>query len=158
MRRGGWLIAAGLALLCGCASPGDLVRPEVALIDVRPGQVRLLETSAVATVRLDNENPEPLAIEGLACRLYVDGVRVGKGLSDASFTIPRLGTVTREVAVHLDNLAMVRRVRPLLASQRFAYRLECRLYVRGEHRLHRVSVSRDGRIERADFLPAPAGP
>ncbi len=143
-------------MLCGCASLGGLEKPEVSLVDVRLGELKLLETAGAATIRLDNENAEPLHVEGLVCKLYVDGKRIGKGLSDARFEIPRLGTIAQEVALHRDNLALIRRVRPIIESQRFAYRLQCKVHVRLDGRLRRISVTKEGYLDRSDFV-APGG-
>ncbi len=78
-----WLLVPWLTLvpLAGCTAL-HLVPPDVSLVDLEFTDLTLFETSGVFTVRLSNENPEPLAVEGGVYNLYLGGKKVGKGLSD----------------------------------------------------------------------------
>ena len=97
-------LVAALAL-SGCASLG-LVAPDVSLVDLKFTDLTMFETSGIFTVRLTNENPEPMFIEGGVYNLYLGGWRIGKGLSDHRVEVPPLSTATDEVELHLSNLAI----------------------------------------------------
>jgi hypothetical protein len=73
----------------------------------------LLETSAELMLRYTNETIEPLALAGSAHRLYLNGSYVGLAVSNESMSIPQLGTATQTVTIHLENLALVRKLRQL---------------------------------------------
>ncbi len=141
-------------LLGGCASLGDLEKPDVMLVDLRMDDVRVLEATARATMRLDNENLEPLYVEGGVYELFINGSRVGKGLSNAQFQIPGLSSVTRDIEVNLSTLSMARGITSVINSEKIDYRIDSRIYIRLDGRVRRVNVSRSGTLDRND-LPAP---
>ena len=69
-----------LHLLCGC---GRTTPPTVGLVSMRFETATALETTMVFTVRLSNENAEPVALTGQVHRFHLNGLYVGKGMSDA---------------------------------------------------------------------------
>jgi hypothetical protein len=88
----------------------------------------LLETSAELMLRYTNETIEPLALAGSAHRLYLNGSYVGLAVSNESMSIPQLGTATQTVTIHLENLALVRKLRQLPSDRMIKYRLESTLH------------------------------
>jgi LEA14-like dessication related protein len=86
--------------------------PSVGLVNVRFTQATAFETTAAFTLRLSNETPEPLQLDGGVHKIYLNGLYVGEGLSGDTLDLPRLGTATQDVTVHLSNLRMVTRIRP----------------------------------------------
>ena len=93
-------ILAVLALaVAGCATVESFTAPDVTLVDVKFEDLNLFETSGTFTVRLSNENPDPLAVDGAVYKLYLGGQKVGRALSDARIEVPRLGSTVYEVDV-----------------------------------------------------------
>ncbi len=137
---------AVLALFTGCASLG-LVEPDVTLVDLEFTDLTLFETSGVFTVRLANENPEPLVVDGGVYNLYLGGSKVGKGLSDHRIEVPALGTATDEVELHLNNLAIAGQVRSLWESKVFDYRLQGRVYVETGYGRRKLRIESEGRFD-----------
>ena len=85
-------------LLTGCAGlPGTA--PRVTLVNLAPVAVELLEQRYLVTVRIQNPNREPLAIEGLDYTLEVNGAEFGSGVSNQRVTIPPYGEKTLELGV-----------------------------------------------------------
>jgi len=144
-----WVLC--MTMIGGCASLGGLEKPDVMLVDLQMGEIKVLETTARATVRLDNENLVPLHVEGGVYKLYINGKRIGKGLSNEQFTIPKLSSVTHDVVINLDNLALARRIISIINSEQLAYRIESVVYIRLDGRVRRVKVSKSGQLDRNDL-------
>ncbi|HYD82716.1 MAG TPA: LEA type 2 family protein [Opitutus sp.] len=94
------------------------------LIDFKPTQATLLESTGTLTIRYTNENISPLGFSGSSHKLYLNGSYVGKAVSDQPFGIPPLNTVTQDVTIHFENLSLVRQLLAVRETQTAAYRLE----------------------------------
>jgi LEA14-like dessication related protein len=137
------------ALLCGGCSRSS--GPAASLVSVHFKEATLLETTVVFTLRLDNDAPAPLEISGAAHKIYLNDLYVGKGLSDATLTVPRLSSVTNDVTVHLSNLALATRVKSAIESKRVDYRIQSTFY--GKSWLDRTSSASEGKLDIKDFMP-----
>ena len=138
-----------LLLVCGCRTvPG----PSVGLVNVRFTQARAFETTATFTLRLSNETPEPLQLEGGVHKIYLNGLYVGEGLSGDTLDLPRLGTATQDVTVHLSNLRMVTRIKPIIESKSFDYQIKSVVY--GKSPAGRMKSASEGRLDLNDFTPS----
>ncbi len=135
-----------VALTAGCASFG-LIEPDVSLVNLKFTDLTVFETSGIFTVRLTNENPEPLFIEGGVYNLYLGGLRVGKGLSNHRLEVPPLSTATDEVELHLNNLAIATQVRSIYESGVADYRIKAKVYVEGGFGRRRLTVENEGRFD-----------
>lgn len=137
---------AVLTLLAGCTTFG-LLEPDVTLVDLEFTDLTLFETSGVFTVRLANENPEPLMVDGGVYNLYLGGLKIGKGLSNHRIEVPALGTATDEVELHLNNLAIATQVRSIWDSKVLDYRLKGRVYVEGGYGRKTLKIENEGRFD-----------
>ncbi len=139
----------GASLLCGCGGgdPG----PAVNLINLRFDDATALETTATFTLRLSNESPQPVALEGEVHKIYLNGLYLGKGLSDAKVEVPRLGTVTHEVKVHLSNLALATRIKSIIETKSFEYRIVSVFH--GKSMFRRMKSESSGKLELKDLVP-----
>lgn len=123
--RPGLLFIALLALvLAGCSGAGLRDGLTVSLVDFRPTEASLLESRGTLTLRFTNETIAPLGYSGSSHKLYLNGKYVGRAVSDKPFGVPPLNTVTRDVSVQFENLALVRQLVDVRASQAISYRLE----------------------------------
>lgn len=109
------------------------------------------ETTAVFTVRIANENPSPMQIEGAVHKIYVNGAYIGQGMSGEPIDVPKLDSITQVFHAHLRNLSLATRVRPLIESRRFEYRIDSILYSSPGHR--RLRLSNSGVLDLNDFQP-----
>ncbi len=141
--------------LAGCAT----VRPpdglNVSLVNVRFVQSTVWETTAVFTVRLQNELPEAVTLVGGVHKFYLDGSFIGEGLSDEQLTLERLSYETQEITVHLRNLSFARKLKPMIEQKRFDYRVDSVLYFESGSRPGRVKISNAGRLDLREFQPPP---
>lgn len=138
-------------LACGCSqqTPGLSVN----LTNVRFEDVTVFETTAIFTLRLNNETPKPMKFTGGAHKLYLNGLYVGSGLSSEPVEVPRLGSVTQPVTVHLSNLALATRIKSVIESKSFDYRVRSVFY--GESWFGRMHSVTDGRLDLKDLTPTP---
>lgn len=114
--------------LAGC---GGGYRPSgitTSVIDFRPTSATALESSGTLTLRFTNESITPLGFSGSSHKLYLNGRYVGKAVSNQPFGVPPLNSITHEVTIHLENLALVRQLAAVGESQTAAYRLESALF------------------------------
>jgi LEA14-like dessication related protein len=148
-------VAFLLALSAGCASLEPIEPPGATVADLRITDVRLLETTAVMTVRIENANSFPLQLEGGSYELALGGATVGTGLDAGGIELPRLASITREVTVHLSNLALVREAVAATQAAGTDYRLRARLHLRHEGRSRTVLAVREGRLATPAGAPTP---
>ena len=139
-----------VALLCGCRS---FAPPNVSLVNARFTQATVFETTAEFTLRLNNETPEPMILNGAAHKIYLNGLCVGDGLSNAEIELPRLTSATQQVTVHLSNLMLATRLKPIIESHAFDYRIQSVFY--GRQPSGRARAVSEGRLDLNDFQPTP---
>ncbi|MFM2294480.1 MAG: hypothetical protein RLZZ350_893 [Verrucomicrobiota bacterium] len=141
-------LLAFVALLAGC---GRNTGPAVNVVSVHFQSATALETTATFTLRLSNESPEPQTFTGSAHKIYLNGLYVGKGLCDASITVPRLSTITNDVTVHLSNLALITRVKSAIEAKAIDCRIQSIFY--GKSAFRHQSSETIGKLALADFMP-----
>lgn len=149
MRRTKTALAPALIVLAlaGCATFEPFTAPDVTLVDIRFEDLTVFETSGTFTVRLSNENPEAMIVDGAVYKLYLGGQRVGKALSDARVEVPRLGSTVYEVDVFINNVALVARLLTLGEQQGLDYTIKGKLYVERPYGTRGLRFSREGRID-----------
>jgi LEA14-like dessication related protein len=135
-------------LLAGC---NTIQPPAVSLVNVQFAAATAFETTAQFTIRLTNETPEPLALSGGAFKIYLNGLYVGEGVSNEEISLPRLANGTMTVSVHLSNLRLATRIKPLLESKSFDYKITGMLY--GKPPAGTIHISNEGRLNLNDFAP-----
>ena len=123
------------------------IKPDVNLVDAQFSDVTLFETTADFVIRISNENPEPIVIDGASHDIYLNGVHIGKGLVDDKIEIPRLGTATQRVKVRISNLSLIRNMEDLIQSKNFDYKIDSTLYVPGSFGLSTYRVSQSGHFD-----------
>lgn len=148
------LALTGLGLV-GCATVRPFEGVDVSLVNLRFVQSTVWETTAVFTVRLQNESPDPVTLTGGVHKFYLDGSFLGEGLSNQSVTLERLSSATQDITVHLRNLSLARRLKPIIEQQRFDYRVDSVLYFDSASRYGRGKVSHAGQLDLREFQPTP---
>ena len=146
--------------LLGCVSIGGFVPPEVTLVDVAFEDLTLFESSAVLTVRVANENADPVLIDGGVYNLYLNGIKVGQALSDARLEIGRLSSTTTAVDIHINNLALATRLKGMMDTGVVAYRLQGKFYLDRSVGRRSVRFDRSGSYDfrAVDRLPEGTNP
>lgn len=150
----GWVGLMGFGL-AGCATLDREEDLSVNLVNVRLIGSTVWETTAVFTLRVENESPEGMRLTGGVHKFHVDGEFVGKGLSNESLEIPGLSSATQDITVHLRNLSVARRVKPIVERQRFEYRVDSVLHWARSGRSGRTHLDNVGQLDLRDFQPSP---
>ena len=130
--------------LVSCGPRFPVAEPDVSIVDLTIDEVKLLETSFDITLRIANENPIPIFIDGAVYRIYLNGVSIGKGMSDASFEVPRLSSVTDRVTFRASNVAMGMKFKSIIDMKEFDYEIDGDLYVEVEGRSGRLKIHNRG--------------
>lgn len=156
MRRRGLLLLAPVAL-AGCTLPNlsGLDAPEVSLVNIRPVQLGLLEQALELDLRFVNPNETAIDVDGLRYELTLDGGRLGSGVSDARFSLPRLGEAVVPVRLYVQTTDLINRIGGLGGRQRLDYRLTGQLFT-GTGFGGRVPFSRDGTVDLGPLTRLPA--
>jgi LEA14-like dessication related protein len=123
----------------GCATVQDDTDFDVTLVKVDSTHGAEGEVEFVFTVRLQNATPDPVVIRGAAHKIYLDGVYIGQGLNGDTIEVPRLGTVTQQVTVHLSTFRLARAAFRIYSSHQVAYKINSTLYGSGSSRTRRLS-------------------
>jgi len=145
MNKSLFALAAAL-LLAGCTT---VQPPAVSLVNVQLGAATALETNAQFTLRLTNQTPEPLRLNGGAFKIYLDGHFVGDGVSAEAITLPRFSSGTMTASVHLSHWRLASLIRPLIEARRFDYRITGKLYA--TEPAGTIRVSEEGRLDLNQF-------
>jgi LEA14-like dessication related protein len=142
------LVVASTIAACAWLRPA--IRTDVSLVGVRITDVDVFQTSAVFTVRIDNEEPFPVVVDGSVHRIAIDGREVGKGMLPDRIDLPRLSSVEIEVPVQISNVAVIGRIRSAIEHRSFFYRIDSTLYALWEGRSREVDVTREGFLDLGD--------
>jgi LEA14-like dessication related protein len=143
-----FVVAALAFALTGCLSTEGLEPPGVTVVDLAIVEATLFETTLDVSVRIFNDNPEPLILDGAVIKLDLDGLKVGKGASSERLEVPRLGSVVQRFEVHLNHLAVATRIRGILESQVVDYGVTGKVYVvQPSGSVRRMPVESQGTID-----------
>ena len=129
---------------------------QVNLVNMAIGEATVWETAVNFTVRLQNELPDAVIVDGAVHKIYLNGTYVGEGLSNERVEIPRLSTSVQNVTVHLRNVSLFTKLRSIIDAQAVDYKMTSLLYtvIDGSKRTYRAE--REARLDFKDFQPTPA--
>ncbi len=114
--------------VAGCGGGYKPTGMTATIVDFRPTEARMLESSGVLTLRFTNETISPLGFSGSSHKLYLNGSYVGKAVNNQPFGVPPLSSITHDVTVNFENLALIRQLAEMGQSQTAAYRLDSVLF------------------------------
>lgn len=143
------------AILCSCATFARRQGVQVSLVNLALGAATVWETELRLTVRIQNELPEALVVDGAVHKVYLNGTYVGEGLSNERLEIPRLSTATQNVTVYLRNISLLTKLRGIIDAQAVDYRMTSLLYTVNQGRYR---AERTARLDFKDLQPAPVTP
>lgn len=153
--RGILLLVVAAAAAQGCVTTEPLEPPGVTLVDLDVVDATLFESTLDVALRISNDNPEPVVIDGAVIKLELNGIRVGKGASDERVELPRLGSVVRRVELHMNHLAVATRIKGIIEAEVLDYGVTGKVYVvRPSGGVRGVGFESRGRLD----LRGEAGP
>ena len=137
------------SLLGGCVQYQPV---DVFVIGLTPIESSPLEQRIKVDLRIQNPNDTTFEATGMQIRLDTNGARLARGVSDAAFTIPRLGETTTSIVATTSVFDLAKQLVVMSGKQSFRYVLEGDVYVTGGGPLARsVTFSSSG-----EYPPAAA--
>jgi LEA14-like dessication related protein len=134
----------------GCSSIGTRP-PEVSLVDLKVGDMTLMETTLRVVLRYRNLGNTAFRTYGASHQLSLNGIDVGTATSDRRIVIPRLGTTTEELEFHISNFGVLSRIQSIIESGALNYDIESEVYLSEGWFGKSVTSSKSGTLN--DFLP-----
>lgn len=144
-------LAGLLAFVGGCASSSASRDLDLQVVNLQLAGATAFETTATFTIRIENEGTGPVQLTGGVFKFSLDGRQVGKGLWDGTVEIPRLGTSTLTVDVHLRNLTMATRIRSIAEAQATTIGTDATLYVLSGTSERTAKITKESRLDSRDF-------
>lgn len=150
------LVTVGMLclLVSACATFRHDPQIQVSLVNLQFGASTAFETTLLATLRIQNENPEAIVLDGATHKIYLDGLNIGQGLASERLEIQRLNSATQTVTFHVSNIAVATRLQRIVQSRRFDYRIDSKLYLLEGNHSRRVRTERTGRFDLEQFRPS----
>jgi LEA14-like dessication related protein len=143
----------------GCVSTEPMEPPGVALVDLDFVDATLFESTLDVALRISNDNPEPIVLDGAVIKLELNGINVGKGASDERLELPRLGSLVRRFELHMNHLALATRIKGIFEAKVVDYAVTGKVYivrpsggVRGMNFESRGELDLRGEAAQADAL------
>lgn len=132
----------------GCATTEALTPPEVSLVDLDFVDATIFESTLDVGVRIFNENPEPLILDGAVIKLELDGRKFGKGATSERIEVPRLDSVVQRLEMHLNHLAVATKIKTVIESKVVNYTITGKVYViTPSGSVKRLPIDKHGRID-----------
>jgi LEA14-like dessication related protein len=115
-------------LLGGCVRYQPV---DVFVIGLTPIESAPFEQRIKVDLRIQNPNDTAIDATGMQIRLDANGARLARGVSDAAFTIPRLGETTTSIVATTSVFDLVKQLVVMSGKQTFQYVLEGNVYTTG---------------------------
>lgn len=132
----------------GCATTEALTPPEVSLVDLDFVDATIFESTLDVGVRIFNENPEPLILDGAVIKLELDGRKFGKGATSERIEVPRLDSVVQRLEMHLNHLAVATKIKTVVESKVVNYTITGKVYViTPSGSVKRLPIDKKGQID-----------
>jgi LEA14-like dessication related protein len=152
------VVALTAWLWAGCATVQDEGAFDVTLVNIsspRDGGGGVGEAALNFTIRLENATSDAIVVEGGAHRIYLNGIYIGQGLHNERIEVPRFGTVTQDVAVHLSTARLAWSFHRMFQSHVVSYKLTSRVQGAQSGRTKTFKAAKEGTVN-VDELTAPA--
>ncbi len=143
-----FVLALAVVGSAGCATTEALTPPEVSLVDLDFVDATIFESTLDVGVRIFNENPEPLILDGAVIKLELDGRKFGKGATSERIEVPRLNSVVQRLEMHLSHLAVATKIKTVIESKMVNYSITGKVYVvTPSGSITRLPIDKTGQID-----------
>lgn len=105
-----FVILIFLSSLAGCATLSGHDAPDVRVVGLEPLASEGLELRFALKMRVQNPNDAPIAYDGVAVKLDLDGRGLASGVSDAKGSVPRFSEQILTVPVSISAFSALRQV------------------------------------------------
>ena len=123
------IVLLWIVMLCsGCA---QLTPLDVFVIGISPADSGPLEQRVRVALRIQNPNDAPVMATGMSIQLDLNGQRLARGVSDAAFTVPRLGETTTSIIASTSLFDVAKQLIAMPGRQSMNYVLRGEVYRAG---------------------------
>jgi LEA14-like dessication related protein len=142
------LLVMALGASFGCATTEAIAPPDVTLVDLDFVDATIFESTLDIGVRIFNENPDPLILDGAVIKLELEGRNFGKGTFSERVEVPRLDSVVQRLEMHLSHIAVASKLKTVIDSKVVNYSITGKVYViTPSGRVKRLPIDKQGRID-----------
>ncbi len=118
------------------------------LVDVDFIDATIFESTFDVAVRISNDNPEALILDGAVVKLELAGRKFGKGTSAERVEIPRLSSIVQRLEMHLNHIAVATKIKTVIESQTVDYAITGKVYViTPSGSVKRLPIEKSGTID-----------
>lgn len=143
-----WVVVIVAASAVGCVSTDPLEPPGVHLVDLDFVDATIFESTLDVAVRISNDNPESLILDGAVIKLELAGRSFGKGAIAERVEIPRFGSVVQRLEMHLNHIAVATKIKGIIDSKVVDYGITGKVYVlTSSGSVRRLPIERRGTID-----------
>lgn len=142
------ILALTTVVSFGCATTDAIAPPEVTLVDLDFVDATIFESTLDVGIRIFNENPEPLILDGAVIKLDLEGRSFGKGAFSERVEIPELDSVVQRLEMHLSHIAVATKLKTVIESRVVDYSITGKVYVvTPSGGITRFPIDKQGRID-----------
>ena len=139
-------------LLCSCSAK-NTNPPDVSLVDIQFGEVKLFETTLEVSTRVRNESPDPLDITGMVHLVSLNGIDLGKAISKERVFLRPLEARVIVATLEVSHLSLAFNLQELIESNSLRYELESEFFVAG-FGSSSIRVNKEGTLISPGSIPA----
>ena len=78
-------------MLSGCSSLTQQPEPDILLMGVKPAKSQGLAPEFIVSLKVVNPSREPIKIDGISCKLYLQGHKLAVGVAEGIAAVPAYG-------------------------------------------------------------------
>jgi LEA14-like dessication related protein len=126
------VLLAVSVFITGCAKPGRrLEPPRINLAHIQVQEIKLFETVLKIELRVFNTNEVALTVNGIDCKLELNGKKFASGVSDTKTKIPALGTVLVPMMLYSSVIDVFQGVMKSRDTKKMKYKVNGRVHITG---------------------------
>jgi LEA14-like dessication related protein len=119
-------------IIIGCAKPGRrLEPPRVNLAHIQVQEIKLFETVLKIELRVFNTNEVALNVNGIDCKLELNGEKVASGVSDTKTKIPAFGSALVPMMLYSSFIDFFQGVMKSRGTKEMKYTVKGRVHMTG---------------------------
>jgi len=125
-------LLAGSVIITGCAKPGRrLEPPRVNLAHIQVQEIKLFETVLKIELRVFNTNEVALNVNGIDCKLELNGKKFASGVSDTTTVIPAFRSALVPMMLYSSVIDVFQGVIKSRGAKEMKYTVKGRVHISG---------------------------
>jgi len=119
-------------IITGCAKPGrQLEPPRVNVAHIQVQEIKLFETVLKIELRVFNTNEIALNVNGIDCKLELNGKNFASGVSDTTTVIPAFGSALVPMVLYSSVIDVFQGIMKSRGTKEMKYTVKGRVHITG---------------------------